>query len=108
VSILVAFYLGMSLALTASYYARIWDEAGEDERKQKSAIRKAVFFPYFLLAMPVLAFPGIKRRLEAFHAIIFDEGEEMREEPLTTEEMRKMIDEERPKMLAEVEKERKE
>jgi len=81
VSLLIAFYLGMSLALTATYYARIWDEAGDDEKKQKSAIRKAIFFPYFLLAMPVIVFPGVKKRLKAYHAVIFDEEEEEKPEP---------------------------
>ena len=96
-SIIIAFYFGMSLALTASFYARLWDEAGEDESRQKAAIRKAIFFPYFLLAMPVIVFPGVKRRLKAYHDIIFDE-EEMQEEPLTVEQVKDIIEEERPKM----------
>ncbi len=100
-SVLIAFYLGMSLALTATYYARVWDEAGEDEKKQRSAIRKAIFFPYFLLAMPVIAFPGVKKRLKAYHEIIFDEESEPLK-PLKPRELQKMYHEEKPKMLAEL------
>jgi hypothetical protein len=102
--VLIAFYLGMSLALTATYYARIWDEAGNDEKKQKSAIRKAIFFPYFLLAMPVIALPGVKKRLKAYHDVIFDEESEPLK-PLKEGELQKLYEEERPKMLAETRKE---
>lgn len=104
-SVLIAFYLGVSLALTATYYARIWDEAGDDEKKQKSAIRKAIFFPYFLLAMPVIAFPGIKRRLKSFHDVIFDEEDEELKPVEPPKSLAQMMEEERPKMLAEVRKE---
>lgn len=100
-SVIIAFYLGMSVALTASYYARIWDEAGEDEAKQKSAIRKAIFFPYFLLAMPVIMFPAIRRRLRAYHDVIFDE-EDLVDEPLTSADVQEMLEEERPKLLKEL------
>lgn len=100
-SIVIAFYLGMSAALTASYYARIWDEAGEDEAKQKSAIRKAIFFPYFLLAMPVIVLPVIKKRLRAYHDVIFDE-EGFVDEPLTPADVQKLMEEERPKLRKEV------
>lgn len=104
-SVLIAFYLGVSLALTATYYARIWDEAGEDEKKQKSAIRKAIFFPYFILAMPVIAFPGIRRRLKAFHDVIFDEEDDELKPIGPSKPLSQVMEEERPKMLAEIREE---